>query len=431
MSSAQQAVSKAPPVKPSSLILALIAGMILGTAAHQFPDAPMVSEIAKHILPPVGQIFLRLIFMIVVPVVFSAIVLGIYELAEGQQFGKIARRTLSWTVILSGISVAVGVTLVNLVQPGHIVSIDMGIAGQAKDTLSSISASAAAGKSFGQALVDIIPRNPLEAAVKALDGEMLSLMFFALAFGFALYQTTGRPRTVHAILKELFDVCLYLMRYAMKLAPLAVFALTFGSFYRSGLELLAPLGAYVAVVIGGLLIQMLLVYGGALKIFSRHSPVGFFRQCQSLMLYAFATASSNASLPQSLETAEQRLKLPPRIARFVLTVGATANQNGTALFEGVTVLFLAQLTGVNLDLSQQMQVVGMSILAGVGTAGVPGGSLPLVMVLLQQLGIPPESLGLILGLDRLLDMCRTVVNVVGDLAIATLVSSGDVASSDA
>ena len=411
-------------VKPSTLILSLIGGLVGGIIAHQFSEVTWVNTFAMHILPPVGQIFLRLIFMIVVPVVFSAIVLGIYELAEGQQFGAVARKTLFWTFIFSGISVAVGVTMVNLVQPGRLVTIDMGIAAQSKDLLSSIAANASSGKSFSQTLIEIIPRNPIEAAVKALDGEMLSLMFFALAFGFALFQTTGRPRTVHAILKELFDVCLYLMSWAMRLAPVAVFSLTFGSFYRSGLQLLVPLGAFVMVVVGGLLFQMIVVYGTALKLVARKSPVEFFRQCQDLMLYAFATASSNASLPQSLQTAEKKLKLPPRISRFVLTVGATANQNGTALFEGVTVLFLAQLSGVHLDLTQQMTVVGMAVLAGVGTAGVPGGSLPLVMVLLQQLGIPPESLGLILGIDRLLDMCRTVVNVTGDLAIATIVSHG-------
>ena len=417
--------SKMPThVKPLTLILALLAGLVGGVIAHQFREVAWVNGFAVHVLPPIGQIFLRLIFMIVVPVVFSAIVLGIYELAEGQQFGAVARRTLFWTVLFSGISVAVGVTLVNVFQPGNFVKIDMGIAAQSKDLLASISANASSAKSFGQSLVEIIPRNPLEAAVKALDGEMLSLMFFALAFGFALYQTTGRPRTVHAILKEIFDVCLYLMSWAMKLAPVAVFSLTFGSFYRSGLQLLMPLAAFVLVVIGGLLFQMIVVYGGALKFVAKKNPIEFFRQCHGLMLYAFATASSNASLPQSLQTAEENLKLPPRIARFVLTVGATANQNGTALFEGVTVLFLAQLTGVHLDLTQQMTVVGMAILAGVGTAGVPGGSLPLVMVLLQQMGIPPESLGLILGIDRLLDMSRTVVNVTGDLAIATIVSQG-------
>lgn len=309
-------------VNPVFLILSLVAGMLLGVVAHNFSDVAWVNALAVHVLPPVGQIFLRLIFMIVVPVVFSAIVLGIYELAEGQQFGPVAKRTLIWTVIFSGISVAVGVTLVNLVQPGRIVTVDMSIASQAKDSLAAIAANASAGKSFGQAVVDIIPRNPIEAAVKALDGEMLSLMFFALAFGFALFQTTGNPRSVHALLKELFDVCLYLMGLAMKMAPAAVFALTFGSFYRSGLQLLVPLGAFVLVVVGGLLFQVVVVYGSALKFASGRSPLDFFRKCQSVMLYAFATASSNASLPQSLQTAEEKLKLPPRVARFVLTVGA-------------------------------------------------------------------------------------------------------------
>ena len=163
-------------VKPSTLILSLVAGLVGGIIAHQFSDVSWVNAFAVHILPPVGQIFLRLIFMIVVPVVFSAIVLGIYELAEGQQFGAVARKTLFWTFVFSGISVAVGVTLVNLVQPGRIVKIDMGIAAQSKDLLSSIAANASAGKSFTQALIEIIPRNPIEAAVKALDGEMLSLM---------------------------------------------------------------------------------------------------------------------------------------------------------------------------------------------------------------------------------------------------------------
>lgn len=411
-------------VKPLTLVLSLIAGLFGGIVAHQFKDYPLVDTLVLQVLPPIGQIFLRMIFMIVVPIVFSAIVLGIYELAEGQQVGPVARRTLFWTVILSAISVVVGLTLVNVIQPGSIVSIDMGIAAQNSKDLASIAANADSGKTFGQALVEIIPRNPLESAVKALDGEMLSLMFFALVFGFALFQSTGSPKTVHSILQELFDVCIRMMGWAMRLAPFAVFSLTFVSFYRSGLQLLIPLAAFVAVVVGGLLFQMVVVYGSALKFAAKKSPLEFFKQVQGVMLYAFATASSNASLPQALQTAEQNLRLPPRVSRFVLTVGATANQNGTALFEGVTVLFLAQLSGVDLDLSQQFTVCGMAILAGVGTAGVPGGSLPLVMVLLQQLGIPPESLGLILGIDRLLDMCRTVVNVTGDLAIATVVSAG-------
>ena len=157
----------------------------------------------------------------------------------------------------------------------------------------------------------------------------------------------------------------------------------------------------------------------------------FFAACREVYLYAFSTASSNATLPLALETAEQKLRLPPNISRFVLTVGATANQNGTALFEGITVLFLAQVYGIDLTIAQQVQVMVMSVVAGIGTAGVPGGSLPLIMIVVQSVGIPPEGMGLILGVDRFLDMCRTTVNVSGDLVIAALVSGTAAAEADA
>jgi DAACS family dicarboxylate/amino acid:cation (Na+ or H+) symporter len=208
---------------------------------------------------------------------------------------------------------------------------------------------------------------------------------------------------------------------AMKLAPIAVFALVFQSTFKFGHHILFSLGFYVLVVVTGLLLQQVVVYSMLLRFFTRIKPLSFFRQCRDVYLYAFATASSNATLPRSLELAEQDLKLRPEVARFVLTIGSTANQNGTALFEGITVLFLAQVYGVDLSLAQQVQVVLMSILAGIGTAGVPGGSLPLIMILTQQVGIPPEGMGLILGVDRFLDMCRTTLNVSGDLVIAALV----------
>jgi len=168
-------------------------------------------------------------------------------------------------------------------------------------------------------------------------------------------------------------------------------------------------------------LQQIIVYSLLLKKFTNIQPWAFFKQCKEVYLYAFATASSNATLPRSLALAEQQLKLSPEISRFVLTIGSTANQNGTALFEGITVLFLAQVYEIDLSLAQQIQVVFMSILAGIGTAGVPGGSLPLIMILIQQVGIPAEGMGLILGVDRFLDMCRTTLNVSGDLVIAALV----------
>ncbi len=185
----------------------------------------------------------------------------------------------------------------------------------------------------------------------------------------------------------------------------------------------ASLFLYVLTVVLGLMLQQFVVYPLMLRLVARRSPVEFFRGCREVYLYAFSTASSNATLPLALEVAEEKLALSPQISRFVLTVGSTANQNGTAIFEGVTVLFLAQVYGLDLGLGGQVRVLLMSILAGIGTAGVPGGSLPMVLLLAQSVGVPAEGMGLILGVDRFLDMCRTAVNVGGDLVIAALVSN--------
>jgi DAACS family dicarboxylate/amino acid:cation (Na+ or H+) symporter len=221
---------------------------------------------------------------------------------------------------------------------------------------------------------------------------------------------------------QTFAVCMQIVDLAMKLAPFAVFAIIFNTAYRFGYEIFQSLFFYVATVVIGLLLQQFLVYGILIKVIARRSPLEFFRACRDVYLYAFSTASSNATLPLSLETADRKLGLPSQISRFVLTVGATANQNGTAIFEGVTVLFLAQVYGIELSTAQQLRVMTMAIVAGIGTAGVPGGSLPMVMIVMQSVGIPAEGMGLILGVDRLLDMCRTTVNVSGDLVIAALVS---------
>ena len=210
---------------------------------------------------------------------------------------------------------------------------------------------------------------------------------------------------------------------AMKLAPYAIFGIVFNTAYKMGAGFLGNVAYYALVVVLGLLFQFFVVYALALKSIARISPFSFYNKCKAVYLYAFTTASSNATLPVALDCADTVLKLPPRISRFVLTVGASANQNGSALFEGVTVIFLAQVYGVDLSIAQQILVVLMSILAGVGTAGVPGGSLPLIVVLMTQVGIPAEGIGLILGVDRFLDMCRTTLNVAGDLVIAQLITS--------
>jgi DAACS family dicarboxylate/amino acid:cation (Na+ or H+) symporter len=253
-------------------------------------------------------------------------------------------------------------------------------------------------------------------------------MVACLILGAAMSAQGVRDKVAHTLvplLEEIFAVCIKVVEFAMVLAPLAVFSLVLSTAFTHGLDAFQTLGWYVAVVLLALLIQQFVVYPLMLAFLARRSPWKFFADCREVYVYAFSTSSSNATLPKALETAEKKLDIPARISRFVLTVGATANQNGTALFEGITVLFLAQVYNIELSLSQQVVVVLMSIVAGIGTAGVPGGSLPLIMILMQSVGIPAEGIALILGVDRFLDMCRTVVNVSGDLVISAVVGAGE------
>jgi DAACS family dicarboxylate/amino acid:cation (Na+ or H+) symporter len=408
------------------LVLGLITGIVLGALVHPYQDIGWIQNTNDLLMVPVGQIFLRLLFMIVVPMVFSALVLGVYDLAKNQGVGKVASKTLFYTVIASTFSVVIGIGLVNFFRPGQGFKVDTSLFQTTKSNIESIANNAKNSKTFAQAMVEIIPKNPLEAAVKALEGEMLALMFCALFFGFAfyLYQKNSedvKELKIMGIFEEVFNASLKIVELAMKIAPIAVFAIVFNTAFKFGLGIFESLFYFSAVVILGLLIQQFVVYSALLKFVAKRSPLQFFADTKDVMLYAFSTSSSNACLPKSIETAEQKLKLTPSVSRFVLTVGATANQNGTALFEGVTVLFLAQVFGVDLSTTQQLQVVLMCIIAGIGTAGVPGGSLPLIMIIMNGVGIPAEGIALILGVDRFLDMCRTTLNVSGDLVIAALV----------
>jgi DAACS family dicarboxylate/amino acid:cation (Na+ or H+) symporter len=404
----------------TQLFLALVAGIAAGAALHA-TDAPWVVAINANLLRPIGQLFLRAILMIVVPMVFSALVIGVYELGRGHDLAGVAGRTLAFTVVLSTCSVSIGLLLVNLLKPGASFPLQT-VEAQSVQTLQT---QAAGVKPLADTLVELIPRNPVETAVRALDGDMLQLMIFALVFGIAV--SAGAPRAradnmLIRLLEQMFDACMRVVLFVMRFAPIAVFAIIFGTAFTFGTSVFASLFLYVVTVVGGLALHQFAVYPTMLRLVAKRSPVAFFRGCREVFLYAFSTASSNATLPLSLEVAETKLRLPPDISRFVLTVGATANQNGTALFEGVTVLFLAQVYGLDLTAAQQVRVMLMSVLAGIGTAGVPGGSLPMVLIVAQSVGIPAEGMGLILGVDRLLDMCRTMVNVSGDLVIAALVA---------
>lgn len=406
------------------ILIGFVLGLVAGLAVYSTQsDAAWVKPFITYVTTPLGQIFLRLLFMLVIPLLFSALVVGIAEMGEIRALRKVGVRTLVYTVVVSSIAVAVSLAVVNLIQPGAGVDpvAARELLAQGSSGAEGIIEKSAAAKTGVEAVISIVPSNFITAMS---ENDILAVMFFALFFGIGLLLVQSRQtESLKSAIEGVFAVSMRLIGLVIQLAPIAIFCFMFNLAAQFGWDLIAKLAIYVAVVLLALAIQMFGVFPALLALLARKNPVAFFRQTQEASVMAFATASSNATLPTALRVAEDNLKLPPRISRFVLTIGATANQNGTAMFEGVTVLFLAQFFGVELDLGQQLFVMLVCILAGIGTAGVPAGSLPVIALILGGVGVPPEGIGLILGVDRFLDMCRTTLNVVGDLVAATVISA--------
>ncbi|HEX6217800.1 MAG TPA: dicarboxylate/amino acid:cation symporter [Sphingomicrobium sp.] len=404
-------------------MVGLVAGLIVYSTQR---DAAWVEAVTTYVTQPIGQIFLRLLFMLVIPLLFSALVVGISEMGEVRSLKRVGIRTLVYTVVVSSIAVAVSLVVVNLLQPGA--GVDRAAANELlaaqADRAGAIVRTGAEQPSGIDAFISIIPNNLVE--VMGSNSSILSVMFFALFFGIGLLLTdTPNSRALQRGFEGVFDVTMRLILIVIKIAPLAVACFMFNLAALFGWDLLIRLSAYVGVVLLALAIQMFIVFPALLATLGRKNPMAFFRETQEASVMAFSTASSNATLPTALRVADEKLGLPRRISRFVLTIGATANQNGTAMFEGVTVIFLAQFFGLELTIWQQLTVMLVCILGGIGTAGVPAGSLPVVALILAMVGIRPEAIALVLGVDRFLDMCRTTLNVVGDLVAAQVISAGE------
>ena len=406
------------------ILIGFVAGLVGGLIVYATqPGAEWVDVVVTYVTNPIGQIFLRLLFMLVIPLLFSALVVGISEMGEIGALKTVGIRTLVYTVVVSSIAVAVSLAVVNIIRPGD--GMDPAAArellAQGGEGARGIVEKSAEAKTGVDAVIGIVPSNFVTAMSQ---NDILAVMFFALFFGIGMLMVqTPQTQALKRGIEGLFEVSMRLIGLVIQLAPLAIFCFMFNLAAQFGWDLIAKLALYVLVVLLALAIQMFGVFPALLALFARKNPLTFFRETQEASVMAFSTASSNATLPTALRVAETRLKLPPRISRFVLTIGATANQNGTAMFEGVTVLFLAQFFGIELDLGQQLFVMAVCILAGIGTAGVPAGSLPVIALILAGVGIPPEGIGLILGVDGFLDMCRTTLNVVGDLVAATVISA--------
>jgi DAACS family dicarboxylate/amino acid:cation (Na+ or H+) symporter len=419
----------------TKILIGLVGGAALGLAANAVmgADDPSLAWVVRNIAQPIGGLFVRLLLMVVIPLVFSALVVGVAGVGDVRKLGRVGAKAFGYTLVVSAISVVIGITLANTIRPGDRVSATTAAAlearygeqAQARVEATVADKPAAPTPRLTAVVETLIPSNPIQA-VAGPTPNLLHLMFFALALGVAC--TLVRAAVVAPFLKvmeSLFEISVKLIEIIMKMAPIAVFALLFANTAGFGLDLLGTLAWFMLTVLLGLAIQMFGVYSLSVKLLSRISPVEFFRRIKTVMLTAFSTSSSNATLPTALRVSEQNLGVPAQINSFVLTVGATANQNGTALYEGVTVLFLAQIAGVDLSLAQQITVAYMAIVGGIGTAGVPSGSIPFIIVVLAGIGVNPALIGIILGVDRILDMCRTTLNVAGDITIATYVARSE------
>jgi DAACS family dicarboxylate/amino acid:cation (Na+ or H+) symporter len=418
------------------ILLGLAVGVLGGLAANTIwgGDHPGVVWAVYHVTEPIGTLFLRALLMIVVPLIASSLIVGVAGIGDVRKLGRVGVRSFVYCFVISAISVLIGLTLANTIRPGERIkpeTAEMLKARYGADAEKRVSAAvterkAAPDSPLMQVVKTVVPANPLYAVSATETPQMLQLMFVALVIGVAL---TLLPAAVGApllrVLESVYAVAAKIVDIIMQIAPFAVACLLFNNVARFGLDLLAALSWFVVTVLLGLALQMFGVYSVSLAVLSRVSPVEFFRRVKTVMLTAFSTSSSNATLPTALRVSEENLGVPRQINSFVLTVGATANQNGTALYEGVTVLFLAQLAGVDLTLGQQLMVVYMAILGGIGTAGVPSGSIPFIILVLATVGVNPGLIAIVLGVDRILDMCRTTLNVVGDLTAATYVARSE------
>jgi DAACS family dicarboxylate/amino acid:cation (Na+ or H+) symporter len=405
----------------NKILIGLLAGAAVGVATNIIVGAEDIQGVVTDVTEPIGRMWLSALIMIVIPLILATLSLGVAGLGNLKKLGRIGLITIVSFLFLTTVSTALGLIAMNTVQPGA--GLDPQVKMQLMEAYKG-QAQGAMGLAEGRFGIDlfvrIIPRNPIQAMA---NGEMLAVIFVALMIGVAM---TIIPREkaepMIRFMESLGHIVIAIIGIVMKFAPLGVFCLIFSVTARFGYDLLLNLLKYVLTVIGSLAFFLIVGYSVFLRFVSGWKPRDFFRKVRLVMITAFSTSSSNATLPTTMQVAEENLGIPREVSGFVLPLGATMNMNGTALYEGATVLFLAQVFGVHLSLSAQLIVVLMSVVTAIGVAGVPGGSIPLLMMVLGLVGVPMEGIAIILGVDRILDMCRTVLNVTGDLVTATVVN---------
>ena len=395
----------------------ILLGLLLGIVAGLWIGSP-IGE-----LRPIGDAFIRLISLIVVPLVFASLLVGTASLNDIRKLGRIGSKTIGYYLVTTSIAITIGLILANTIKPGTALNSQTRaelLKNYQREAQSSLNKVAEKPKVI-ETLLDIIPKNPAESMAK---GRMLQIIFFAMLMGISLTLISEeKAKLIVTFFDGLNDAMIKIVHIVMKLAPYGVFALIANIIGQYGTGILQTLVKYSLTVIIGLLIHVTVVYPIALKILSKISIGKFFRGIRPAQLIAFSSSSSSATLPVTIECAEENLGVSPEVASFVLPLGSTINMDGTALYQGVAAVFIAQVYGLHLGLIDQLTVILTATLASIGTAGVPGVGMIMLALVLQSIHIPLEGIALILGVDRILDMCRTTVNVTGDASAAVIVAA--------
>jgi DAACS family dicarboxylate/amino acid:cation (Na+ or H+) symporter len=411
----------------TKILLGLLIGVTLGIIVNLTvgTENPTVELVNDYIAVPVGQIFLRMLFMVVMPLVFASIALGVAGLGDIRRVGRVGGKAIGYFFVTTVLAATLGLIIVNLSRPWERVSPETRTAlmERFKNDASS-RVEAAAMSDFGMStIINIVPRNPIRAAAET---DMLGVIFFGLMFGAALTLISpAKAKPMVDLLEALNAVVTAIIHFAMLIAPFGVAALIFTVSSRFGFDLLVAIAAFVATVLLALIAHVGLTLSGIIRFLIGMSPLLFFSRIRAALITAFSTSSSSATLPTAIDIAQEQLGVPQRIAGFVLPIGSTMCMNGTAIFEGITVIFLAEIFGVDLSLGQMAAVMIMSVVTAIGAAGVPGGSIPLLVGVLTMFGVPGEGIAIVLGVDRILDMSRTTINVCGDLSAATWVAKSE------
>jgi Na+/H+-dicarboxylate symporter len=396
----------------SGMVLGIILGLVLNSLGGADPDqTPLIAWFVDNVFDVIGKIFVISLKLLVVPLVFFSLVCGSASMGEDVKMGQIAFKTIALYLVTTAIAVSLALTIANIVDPG------VGInTGEAANYV------AKAAPSFKDVFIGIFPSNPFQAMV---EGNMLQVIVFAILVGVAILQAGESGKTVLRGCQMISDVIMRMVAILMNLAPYGVFCLLAKLFASQGFSAIINLALYFGTIVFVLFLHASVVYTSIFALLTRLNPLTLFKNMRPALLFAFSTSSSNATMPITLNVARTRVGAHNSIASFTIPLGATVNMDGTAIMQGIATVFIAQAYGLDLTMSEYLAVVATATLASIGTAGVPGVGLITLAMVLQQVGLPVEGIGLIIGVDRLLDMMRTVVNVSGDGMVTAVVADSE------